>query len=88
VKQRIVLRTTCDDYGRLAFLFGAWGAVDRDTALDEIDSGTCEYLLVLRGGDIATMVPEPMPGGRGLIPQTTSGERLHADDPAMRRMGR
>ncbi len=88
MKQRIVLRTTCDDYGRLAFLFGAWGAVDCDTALDEIDSGACQYLLVLPGGDIATMAPVWLDGGRGLIPLTTSGERLHADDPAMRRMGR
>ena len=43
--ERVVLRLMCDDRGEISFLFGPWGAVDRDQAIHHIDSGQRSYTL-------------------------------------------
>jgi hypothetical protein len=43
--ERVVLRLMCDERGEISFLFGSWGAVNRDQAIDLIESGERFFTL-------------------------------------------
>jgi hypothetical protein len=84
---RPVLRHTCDEHGRIAFLFGGWGAVAAATAMEQIDVGACSYFVELRGGAAATFEPFLRDGARELGLFTTAGVRVGAGIIGFGRMG-
>jgi hypothetical protein len=84
---RPVLRHTCDERGRIAFLFGAWGAVAAATAIEQIELGACSYFVQLTSGQMATFQPVHAEDPPELRLFTTSGEPIRVGDPGVGRMG-
>lgn len=84
---RPVLRQTRDETGRVAFLFGAWGAVASATAIEQIEVGACTYFVRLHNGDVAMFEPFDSGEGPELQLVTTAGEPLRTVDQNVGRMG-
>jgi hypothetical protein len=84
---RPVLRHTCDESGRIAFLFGAWGAVASATAIEQIEVGACSYFVQLRGGGVATFEPMYIDGATELKLFTAAGQPLRVAPQDVGRMG-
>jgi hypothetical protein len=84
---RPVLRHTCDENGRIAFLFGAWGAVAAATAIEQIEVGACSYFVQLREGMVATFEPLEVDGVCQLKLFTASGQPLRTAGRDAGRMG-
>ena len=73
MSQRLVLRILCDDSGNIAFLFGAWGAVDCSTASEQVRAGCYVYRVRRRDGSVATLSLTERHGVDGLLPFLGSG---------------
>jgi hypothetical protein len=84
---RPVLRHTYNEYGRIAFLFGAWGAVAAATAIEQIDVGACSYFVELPDGGVATFEPVERRDVRELALFTTAGDPVRAGDRGFGQMG-
>jgi hypothetical protein len=84
---RPVMRHTRDELGRIAFLFGGWGAVAAATAIEQIRVGACSYFVELSDGGVATFEPVDHGGGTELALFTTAGDPVCATERGFGRMG-
>jgi hypothetical protein len=78
--ERVVLRLMCDDRGEISFLFGPWGAVDRDKAIRQIESGHRSYTLQRSDGSRAPIDVVDTGAARRLAAFTQGAEVLHHGD--------
>jgi hypothetical protein len=78
--ERVVLRLMCDDRGEISFLFGPWGAVDRDKAIRQIDSGHRSYTLQRSDGSRTPIDVVDSGDTRRLATSTQGAEVLNHGD--------
>jgi hypothetical protein len=78
--ERVVLRLLCDERGEITFLFGPWGAIERDAAIDEIESGDRTFTLQRPDGSRAPIDVVGAGPSKRLCAVTQGAEVLHTGE--------